>query len=221
MEKIEKFNELSQSIKEKWLEYFQEIKKEIIENSQYLLESDQVNTNEEKIIKALFDYLVTTYSTFGQEQVEIETNKFERCYNFSFKTGNQYGAISTEVVLTYTVTTKYRLGIENEIIPVVKINTKKSNYNYKDGEIESTCCHDILEICSDGVYGYISNSNNKGEYIKTLFRGDVIIPDDTKKEATRIPDFSIVELLWLGLSVNLSTISNDSTIVVDEKKLSK
>lgn len=213
----EKNNVIIQNI----LGKMKEIKEEIETNSPYYLESNKNTTDEEKMIKSLLGYINATYVGF-EDVIEIETIKFDRCYNISFRGEHQDLIQNTDVVLTYMETAKYAKGDDYfptvQIIPVITIRTQKKKYLYINRECESLISYDFVELRPDGTYGKISNTDDKQNVITTLFRGDVIIPNDKKNEAKWLSDIESTDILFLGIGVNKGLILESNNIAKMEKQ---
>ena len=199
--------ESSESFNERCLKYFQEVKEDLVENSKYLLEVRKDTDEEKRMINELFVYL-SNLPGFGDDYLEFSQNRFDRCYNLSFKSG----PINIEIVLTYIVDTTYSYGVRDVLVPVIKIKSKKTTYLYENGDLNSIVCYDNLDITTNGIYGSISNFDKERQIFKTLIKGDVVIPDNRKNEASWLKDISNANLLRLSLGINTELGINGSKL---------
>lgn len=199
--------ESSESFNERCLKYFQEVKEDLVENSKYLLEVRKDTDEEERMINELFVYL-SNLPGFGDDDLEFSQSRFDRCYNLSFISDGIY----IEIILTYVVDTTYSSGVRDVLVPVIKIKSKKTTYLYENGDLNSIVCYDNLDITTNGIYGSISNYDKEGQIFKTLIKGDVVIPDNRKNEASWLKDMSSADLLRLSLGVNTELGVNGSKL---------
>lgn len=203
------------------LKRMKKIKEEIKINSLYYLESSRDPLEEEQMVKSLLGYISATYVDFGDD-IEIETIKFERYYNISFRGEHQDLVQNANVTLTYMETTKYAkvddLFPTVQITPVITIRTQKKKFCYKNGECKSINCYDLVEIRPDGIYGRVSNTDDNKNVITTLFRGDVVIPNDKKTEVRWLSDFEFTDILWLGIGLNKEQVMESNNIVQMEEQ---
>lgn len=213
----EKINEISRKIQFN----MKELKEQIETDSPYGLESNKDTLDEEKMVKSLFGYITATYEGF-EDVIEIETIKFERYYNISFRGEHQDLIQNADVVLTYMETAKYAKVDDYfptvQTIPVITIRTQKKKYWYINGECESLISYDFVEIRPDGIYGRVSNFDDKQNVITTIFRGDVIIPNDKKNEAKWFNNIETTDILWLGIGVNKGLVLESNNIAKMEEQ---